>query len=148
MITTEKKYIKAASVDEALQLAAEHNDSFRFLAGGTDVIVNKFQDNDDATCLIDLTAIKALQNVIVSNSPLKASSTEYLSIGSLITLDDLNNYDLIRTNFPTLLEAAHQAASPMLRKTATIGGNILCENRCSFYNQSEWWRTAIGYCLK
>ncbi len=25
---------------------------------------------------------------------------------------------------------------------------ILCENRCVFYNQSEWWREAVGYCLK
>ena len=24
----------------------------------------------------------------------------------------------------------------------------MCENRCSFYNQTEWWREAVGYCLK
>lgn len=38
--------------------------------------------------------------------------------------------------------------SPLIRKTATIGGNIWCENRCIFYNQSDWWRDAVGFCLK
>src|ERR1035438_3445590 len=36
----------------------------------------------------------------------------------------------------------------LIVKDATIGGNVLCENRCIFYNQSEWWREAVGYCLK
>jgi len=47
-----------------------------------------------------------------------------------------------------LIEAALSVGSPLIRKTATIGGNVLCENRCLYYNQSEWWRESIGYCLK
>ncbi|PIZ05633.1 MAG: 4-hydroxybenzoyl-CoA reductase subunit beta, partial [Flavobacteriales bacterium CG_4_10_14_0_8_um_filter_32_5] len=43
---------------------------------------------------------------------------------------------------------ALSVGSPLIRKTATIGGNVLCENRCLYYNQSEWWRESIGYCLK
>ncbi|QQS72654.1 MAG: FAD binding domain-containing protein [Flavobacteriales bacterium] len=39
-------------------------------------------------------------------------------------------------------------ASPIVRRSATLGGSLLCENRCSFYNQSEWWRDAVGNCLK
>ena len=63
-------------------------------------------------------------------------------------LDDLKKNALIAEYFPALVVAAGEVGSPVLRKTATIGGNILCENRCSFYNQSEWWREAVGYCLK
>ncbi|MBK8490898.1 MAG: FAD binding domain-containing protein [Saprospirales bacterium] len=47
-----------------------------------------------------------------------------------------------------LIEAALSVGAPLLRKTATLGGNVLCENRCLYYNQSEWWRESVGYCLK
>ena len=71
-----------------------------------------------------------------------------LKIGSLVKLDDLKKHPEIAEKFPALVEAAHNIATPVIRKSATLGGNILCENRCSFYNQSDWWREAIGYCLK
>jgi 4-hydroxybenzoyl-CoA reductase subunit beta len=30
----------------------------------------------------------------------------------------------------------------------TIGGNLCLDTRCSYYNQSHEWRTAIDYCMK
>ena len=136
----EQTYHKVKSVDEAINLAIHHPNDFRYLAGGTDVIVNQFQGNDQKDCLIDITGIEELKQVkIVGHN---------LHIGSLVTLDTLKNHEVIAKHFPQLLEAAHSVATPMLRKTATIGGNILCENRCIFFNQSEWWREAVGYCLK
>jgi 4-hydroxybenzoyl-CoA reductase subunit beta len=136
----EQTYHKVKSVEEAIKLAIHHANDFRYLAGGTDVIVNQFQSNDQKDCLIDITGIEELKQVkIVGHN---------LHIGSLVTLDTLKNHEVIAKHFPQLLEAAHSVATPMLRKTATIGGNILCENRCIFFNQSEWWREAVGYCLK
>lgn len=136
----EKTYIKTKFIEEAIFAAKQNNESFKYLAGGTDILVNKFQGTDDSTFLIDITGIEELKKV--------ATDVNFLKIGSLIKLDDLKKHEVITKNFPALLEAAHQAASSMLRKTATIGGNILCENRCSFFNQSEFWREAVGYCLK
>jgi 4-hydroxybenzoyl-CoA reductase subunit beta len=66
----------------------------------------------------------------------------------LVTLEYLISHKEITENFPVLSESAKAVGTPMIRKTATIGGNLLCENRCVFYNQSEWWREAVGYCLK
>lgn len=140
MKVPEKIYLKPSSVEEAISCAKENENSFRYLAGGTDIIVNKFQGNDGSGCLIDISGISELKNV--------TRDGDYLKIGSLVKLDDLKNYPEVKSEFPALLKAAHAVASPMLRKTATIGGNILCENRCVFYNQSEWWREAVGYCLK
>jgi 4-hydroxybenzoyl-CoA reductase subunit beta len=136
----EKIYYKPRAVDEAIAMAANHADDFRYIAGGTDVIINKFQGNTETNCLIDITGIAALQSVSVDGNSLR--------IGSLVKLDDLKKHPVIAEYFPALLEAAHAVATPMLRKTATIGGNVLCENRCIFFNQSEWWREAVGYCLK
>ncbi|HLG34586.1 MAG TPA: FAD binding domain-containing protein [Bacteroidia bacterium] len=136
----EKTYLKPKTVEEAIALAAENKNSFRYLAGGTDVIVNKFQGNVEADCLIDISDIEEFKKITIDGKLLK--------IGSLIRLDELKKYPEIKNKFPSLIQAAHEVASPMIRKTATLGGNILCENRCIFYNQSEWWRTAVGYCLK
>jgi 4-hydroxybenzoyl-CoA reductase subunit beta len=133
-------YCKPKTVEEALSMAMNHADDFRYLAGGTDVIINKFQGNSDTNCLIDITGIEELKSVSIEGNMLR--------IGALVKLDDLKKHQIIQQKFPTMLIAAHAVASPMLRKTATIGGNILCENRCIFYNQSEWWREAVGYCLK
>ena len=139
-MTTEKQFIRPGTIEEAVQTAQLHISSFAYLAGGTDVVVNKFQGNDNSECLIDITGIKELNSVFIDG--------DFLKIGSLVRLDDLKHHDLISDNFLALLEAANAVASPMLRKTATIGGNLLCENRCAFFNQSAWWREAVGLCLK
>lgn len=139
-MVAEKLYIIPATLEEAIRIAHEHKDDFCYVAGGTDVLVNKFQGNKECSCLIDISGLSEIKKVAVVG--------EHLKICSLTRLDELKKYKVIVKNFPTLLVAAQEVASPMLRKTATIGGNILCENRCSFYNQSEWWREAIGYCLK
>ncbi|MCC7232068.1 MAG: FAD binding domain-containing protein [Bacteroidia bacterium] len=136
----ENKYMLAGSVDEALQAAKQYAGSYRFLAGGTDVISNKIQGNDTASCLIDISRIRELKEINGTGS--------WLKIGSLVKLEELKNHELIREEFPALIQAAHSVGSPLIRKTATLGGNLLCENRCVFYNQSEWWREAVGYCLK
>jgi 4-hydroxybenzoyl-CoA reductase subunit beta len=137
---TRQVYHKAKSVDDAITVAMQHADDFRYLAGGTDVVINKFQGNMIANCLIDISGIEELSKI--------SSDGKYLRIGSLVKLDDLKKHRVISERFPALPEAAHAVATPMLRRTATIGGNVLCENRCIFYNQSEWWREAVGYCLK
>ena len=136
----EKTYLIPASVGAAIEMANAHLGSFKYLAGGTDVMVNRFQDNEESPCLIDLTKLDELKGI--------QKEGEFLKIGSLEILEELKfNQDII-SEFPMLIEAALSVGAPLLRKTATIGGNVLCENRCLFYNQSEWWREAVGYCLK
>lgn len=139
-MTAEKKYLQPHSIREALAMTEGLENDFRYLAGGTDVMVNRFQGNESSSCLIDLSRINELKQV--------TKAGEYLAIGSLVRLSDLKNYTEISDQFPVLIEAADAVGSPLIRRSATIGGNILCENRCIFYNQSEWWRDAVGFCLK
>ena len=140
MSTAENLYLKPADMEEAFRMAKKHEKDFRFIAGGTDAIVNHFQGHAKTTCLIDLTGIPDLNRI--------QSDEKFMRIGALTRLDDLKKHPVLAEYFPALVEAARAVASPLLRKTATIGGNLLCENRCLFYNQSEWWREAVGYCLK
>jgi 4-hydroxybenzoyl-CoA reductase subunit beta len=138
--TKQPAYFSPDTVEEAVKLASQYKDNFSYVAGGTDLWVSRYQGNNQSTCLIDISQIQQLQTVSVADQKLK--------IGALVKLDQLKNYPEIRDNFPTLIEAAHSVGSPLIRKMGTLGGNILCENRCIFYNQSDLWREAINYCLK
>lgn len=133
------EYIKVTSPVEAIsQMNSTENGIF--VAGGTDVYVNKQQGNLCADVYIDISGIELLKSIKMENG--------IVEIGALVTLEQLIISPIIQEHFPVLREAALAVATPVIRKTATLGGNILCENRCSFYNQSEWWREAVGYCLK
>ena len=137
---TEDIYLQPSTVQEALEMAMQQKSDFTFIAGGTDVMANRYQGNENAPCLIDLTGVSVLKGVSISNN--------FLHIGALEKLDELKRYHDILDEFPALIEAAQSVGSPLIRNSATIGGNILCENRCLFYNQSDWWRESVGYCLK
>src|SRR5207245_9157633 len=54
----------------------------------------------------------------------------------------------VAESFPVLAEAARGVASPLLRNMGTVGGNLCLDTRCLYYNQSEFWRGALGGCLK
>ncbi len=136
----EKTYLIPTTINEAIELAKANLGAFKYLAGGTDIMVNRFQGNEDTPCLIDITKIDELKGV--------SKEDDYLRIGALEILEELKFKKEIVEEFPLLIESALSVGAPLLRKTATIGGNILCENRCLFYNQSEWWRESAGFCLK
>jgi 4-hydroxybenzoyl-CoA reductase subunit beta len=138
--TKQPAYFSPDTVEEAVKLASQYKDNFSYVAGGTDLWVSRYQGNNQSTCLIDISQIEALQTISAADQALK--------IGALIKLDQLKSFPEIKDNFPTLIEAAHSVGSPLIRKMGTLGGNILCENRCIFYNQSDLWREAINYCLK
>jgi 4-hydroxybenzoyl-CoA reductase subunit beta len=54
----------------------------------------------------------------------------------------------LRTVFPALTEALGAVAGPHHRRMATLGGNICLDTRCLYYNQTFFWREALGFCLK
>lgn len=137
---TEKKFLMPESTGEALKMALASGGSFKYVAGGTDVMVNRFQANETSRCLIDLSRIQELRKVEKDGG--------FLTIGAMVCLDELEHYAEISSEFPALIEAAASVGSPLVRSSATLGGNILCENRCSYYNQSGFWREAVGFCLK
>lgn len=136
----EQTYLLPKTISKALEFANQYTANFKYLAGGTDIMANRFIENETSGCLIDISKISELQEVTITDKSLR--------LGSLVKLDDLKNIHIIKSEFPTLLMGANAVGSPVLRKSATIGGNLLCENRCIYYNQSEWWRESAGYCLK
>jgi 4-hydroxybenzoyl-CoA reductase subunit beta len=54
----------------------------------------------------------------------------------------------VKDHFPALAHAASLVAHPMIRNQGTLGGNICLDTRCTYYNQTHFWRQALGFCLK
>jgi 4-hydroxybenzoyl-CoA reductase subunit beta len=127
------------SLQEVFALVKQIKD-YSFIAGGTDIMVNKQQGNFHSNCLIDLSNIEEIQGSNIDG--------DYYKIGAAVKLCDIIDDEYLKNNFPIVIEAAKSIATPLIRNQATLGGNLLCENRCIFYNQSELWREAAGYCLK
>jgi len=128
-----------ASVDEALGLVAADAGA-RYLAGGTDMVVNVRRGIERPSALIDLTAIEELKDVGPEGADFR--------IGAGVVLRDLADNAILRRDFTAVAEAALAVAGPTHREYGTLGGNLCLDTRCLFYNQSEWWRQANDYCLK
>jgi 4-hydroxybenzoyl-CoA reductase subunit beta len=55
---------------------------------------------------------------------------------------------LVQRLAPALAEAMGAVGGPHHRAMGTLGGNICLDTRCRYYNQTYFWRKALGYCLK
>src|SRR5204862_5711050 len=71
-----------------------------------------------------------------------------LHLGPLVTLSELAGHPAVRRSFPSLAKAAGLVAGPQLRNMGTLGGNLCLDTRCTYYNQTYFWREAVGFCLK
>jgi 4-hydroxybenzoyl-CoA reductase subunit beta len=71
-----------------------------------------------------------------------------LVIGAAESLTDISVHPSVRLHFTALAQAAGSVAGPQLRNSGTLGGNVCLDTRCTYYNQSQFWRQALGFCLK
>jgi 4-hydroxybenzoyl-CoA reductase subunit beta len=71
-----------------------------------------------------------------------------LRIGSGATLTSVAEHRLVRERYAALAQAASVISTPQLRNMGTLGGNLCLDTRCNWYDQSLFWRTAEGYCMK
>ena len=124
---------------EAVELKAADKTS-RYLAGGTDMIVNVRRGIEAPETMIDLTAISEITTI--------AADAEGVRIGAGVKLADLAANETVRRDYPAIAQAAASVAGPTHRAYGTIGGNLCLDTRCLFYNQSQWWRESNNFCLK
>jgi 4-hydroxybenzoyl-CoA reductase subunit beta len=126
------------SIADAVRLLAAHP-AARLIAGGTDLVPNLRRGIEAPTLLVDLSAVPGFAEIALNGHG--------LTLGAGVTLARLAaNVDI--ADCTALVEAATAIAGPAHRSLATVGGNLCLDTRCVYYNQSEWWRAANGYCLK
>lgn len=124
------------SVEEAVSLAADllaKDEAFDWVAGGTDVLPNYKWHINPKPHVISLAAIA------------DAHTLSTCEIGCMVPLASLTGANGVH---PLLAEAASKVASSLIRKSATVGGNLCLDTRCFWYNQGEDWRRSIDWCHK
>src|SRR5439155_224586 len=106
---------------------------------GTDVYPNMKRRQYTPETLVSLDRVQGRRGVHANGS---------LRIGAGTTLTEIAEHELVRERYAALATAAGLVSTPQLRNMGTVGGNICLDTRCNWYDQSLFWRTAEGYCMK
>ncbi len=134
------EYHRPDTVEEAIALLAEHAGDVMPIAGGTDLVPNMKHKLFTPGHLVSLRGISELNGVDEDEAG--------FSIGAATSLDTLARHPALLETLPSLARACSLVSGPQLRRMGTIGGNVCLDTRCTYYNQTLFWRKALGYCLK
>lgn len=129
------------TLQAALELLAAAGPQAVVLAGGTDLLPNMKHE------LLQPPVVVALSRVPELCSIRQAADGEIV-IGAMTPLAAVAASPLVRETLPALAQAASLVAGPQLRRRGTLGGNVLLDTRCQYVNQTHFWRSALGFCLK
>jgi 4-hydroxybenzoyl-CoA reductase subunit beta len=129
------------NLDAAITALGRFGLDAKLVAGGTDLIPSMKQGLFAPKVLLDLKGVRDL--AFIHFDPERG-----LALGALTTISALANSPIIARHFPVLQAAAKTVASPLLRNTGTLGGNLCLDTRCLYYNQSAFWRQSLGGCIK
>ena len=132
--------LRPGSVAEAVE-ALRANPGARVLAGGTDIVPNLKYGMYDTQHLV---ALRGLSSELRYLREVEGD----LLLGALCSIDELARSEVMKARLPALADACSQIAGPQLRRMGTLGGNLCLDTRCVYVNQSHFWRSALGYCLK
>lgn len=122
------------TVEQAIGLARSLDGESAFLAGGTDLLVNASEKLNCKKHLISLEKIAALKEL------------GRFSIGAGVTIAELVRKQNLLP--PAIGQTAKLIAGPALRESATVGGNLLLNGRCIYFNQTKLYRCSHGACMK
>ena len=132
-------YQEPKTIEEASDLLLEEKGA-RILAGGTDLLINMKHRVEKPSMLINIKKVEGLDIIRQAQGALR--------IGALTSLKKISQNPLVLEKVPVLAQAASSVGSYHHQVMGTIGGNICQQNRCKFFNQSQWWRSARETCFK
>lgn len=116
MIPGEFDYLRAVSVEHALQLLADHGEDAKLMAGGHSLVpLLKFRMARPAV-VIDIRSLPELHGV--------AAEGDVLRLGAATTHRVLERDPLVARMAPLLALAARTIGDPQVRSRGTIGGSI------------------------
>jgi 4-hydroxybenzoyl-CoA reductase subunit beta len=148
----EYRYHRPDRLADAAALLRGHEDAM-IVAGGTDLMPNMKHRLFTPGHLVGIKGIAELRAVGYADAdgnPVAPDAPEarQLSIGAGVTLSQVSRDAAVLRHFPSLADAAGKVAGPQIRNQGTLGGNLCLDTRCTYYNQTFFWRQALGFCLK
>jgi xanthine dehydrogenase iron-sulfur cluster and FAD-binding subunit A len=137
MSSTWQTFLRPTSLDEALDLLAQHADKARLVAGGTDVIVELSRGVLSTETLIDLTAIPDLKYIREEGErseaspqwgtppPRRSEEGDHTVLGALVTHNDVIASRACVEHALPLAQACWEVGAPQIRTRATVTGNLV-----------------------
>src|SRR5437868_5946812 len=120
------QYVTAGSPGGAQELLGR---SGRYLAGGIDLLGEMKEYIAEPDILVNVKALPGLDRI----EPGEAS----WSIGTNVTIAELENHPQVQSVFPGLHQAAVEVGSQQIRNVATVGGNLAQHSRCWYYRHRD-----------
>jgi carbon-monoxide dehydrogenase medium subunit len=117
MIPAAFDYVRASSVNEALDLLAKHGDDAKILAGGHSLIPAMKLRLSQPKIVIDISRIGDLRSISQQNGK--------IAIGTLTTHYEIESSDLLKRACPLLPEVAGKIGDMQVRNKGTVGGSCV-----------------------
>ena len=112
-------------LEDALTLLNRYGKDGWKMAGGNDSLSWFKERVKRPKAVIDISGIVALKGV--------RETAEGVEIGALTTVTEVERHPVIPSKYRVLADAARRVASPQIRNTGTIGGNLAQDTRCWYY---------------
>ena len=119
------EYASPTNVKDAIGLLGSKWGETEILAGGTDVLSLMKEYISTPNRVVNIKSIPGL-NVIKKDG-------ETVTVGALVTLQDLLDHKEFGKWFPSLVQAADGVTSPQIRSMGTVGGDLCQRPRCWYY---------------
>ncbi len=111
-----EEYFQPKNINELDQLIKKSHSEITFIAGATDIMVQKEKWDTVATFIDMSTVVELSQGITVGKAGIK--------IGAAVPLSLLIQHPAIQEKFPILIAALKQIGSVQIQNRATLGGNI------------------------
>ena len=134
-------YLVPRAIGDAVKMMGDAGPEGQFVAGGTDLYPNMKRRQQTPKTVISVTRLKELNQIA-------GDGKSGLRIGASVSLTDICEHQVINRDYPFVAQAARTISTPILRNMGTIGGNLLLDTRCNYYDQNYEWRKGINFCLK
>jgi len=135
------EYRTPRTIAEAVKIIGDTGPDAQFVAGGTDLYPNMKRRQQTPATVISVMRLPELNQIT-------GDGGTGLVIGASVTLTDICEHPIIKRDYPVIAAAARTISTPILRNMGTIGGNLLLDTRCNYYDQNYEWRKGINFCLK
>ncbi|PYS91996.1 MAG: 4-hydroxybenzoyl-CoA reductase [Acidobacteria bacterium] len=129
------------SVTDAVKMIGDTGPEGQFVAGGTDLYPNMKRRQQTPQTVISVTRLPELNEIT-------GDGKTGVRIGAAVSLTDVCESEIINRDYPMVAAAARTISTPILRNMGTIGGNLLLDTRCNYYDQNYEWRKGINFCMK
>jgi carbon-monoxide dehydrogenase medium subunit len=110
------KYVRVDSVEQALQLLAQHGSEARILAGGQSLMPTLNMRLSRPEILIDINRLDALKGISLQG--------ERVRIGALARHVEVLNSPIVAKHLPLIAEAMPHVAHVAVRNRGTFGGSV------------------------